>query len=435
MVIKFSDNSAFLASFSARHLPRFFIGRRHLAVMSILVSVGICLGLPAAAEDIPPYELGLLKNGTEMELAGGMPAGTTAAVKKMLDASPAIRVIHLNSVGGDMSEGVQLGRLIRLRHLITYTSTTCASACTVAFLAGSERYLGENGWLGFHSAAKKWGGDSFAAGNVAFRKIYQELGLPDSMIDKALATAPRDVWYPSHEELLAAHAVDAVVDNRRFAVSGIPHWRNAEDVDAIMKMNEFYAVLAAHDAANYALLRDMYLQGAQAGRTIREIEIDVNKVTTTRLLPFYVRIAPDEPLIRYWRSQIAELQFLSRTDPKACAGLAFPKLGIDSGDLEHLLPTEMQREDIAALTAVITGALNDPQQTPKGAAAMQEIEVVIATVQKTSPASLKIVGNPEAYLSDPGAICDAALVFSKAFFAMPGNKGPGPALRSIFSML
>lgn len=85
-------------------------------------------------DNIPPYSLRLLRNNTELEVSGGMPIGTTDAVRNMLDSLPAVRVIHLNSVGGRIVEANKLAGLISQHQLITYTSTSCTSACALAFI-------------------------------------------------------------------------------------------------------------------------------------------------------------------------------------------------------------------------------------------------------------------------------------------------------------
>lgn len=62
--------------------------------------------------EIPLEDIGVknegIPEGTELELAGGMPFGTTDAVKKFLDAAPAVQVIHLNSQGGRINEAYKL---------------------------------------------------------------------------------------------------------------------------------------------------------------------------------------------------------------------------------------------------------------------------------------------------------------------------------------
>src|SRR6185369_11084853 len=118
-----------------------------------------------------PFSVHLLASKTEMEMTGDMNIGVTTAVRKLLDANPGIQIIHLNSPGGETHEGYLLGLLIKERHLTTYTSTICASACTEAFLSGSPRYLAKGAKLGFHSPSL--GGAATDIGNDAMRTFYQ----------------------------------------------------------------------------------------------------------------------------------------------------------------------------------------------------------------------------------------------------------------------
>ena len=375
--------------------------------------------IPAAILSMPPYEIYPLANGTELELAGGMPVGTTDAVAKQLDAMPGIHVLHLNSEGGIVLEGYRLAGLIKARALVTYTSTTCASACTIAFLAGKQRYLGKNGWLAFHGTTQSFGGETSAIGNEAMRRMYREEGLSDGFIDKVLATAPRDLWYPTHDQLIAAHAIDAVVDETRFARSGLAHWQNAEQLDAIMKQNVLYAALADHDANNYGHIRAIFLSGAKAGKSIAEMRDDVSSYVGRSVLPIYLMTAPDKPLLRYWRSQVAEFEFLEEIDPQACAALAFPKLGLPSPAVEHLLPAALLREDSASLADLIAQTTGDQQPVATPAMMKMNVGKMVTAAQQESPDTVRAFINPRAFIDSPATICKASLFFFKSMLDLP----------------
>jgi hypothetical protein len=68
--------------------------------------------------------------------------------------------VRLNSLGGSLTAGVQLGQTFRTLGLNTEVGSTqgetdkspgiCASACAYAFLGGNARYLEESARLGFH---------------------------------------------------------------------------------------------------------------------------------------------------------------------------------------------------------------------------------------------------------------------------------------------
>ncbi|HVJ35299.1 MAG TPA: hypothetical protein VND94_19475 [Terriglobia bacterium] len=409
------------------------LGRRQWNILLALVAAALtaCTGSasgPIAAKidhpmEVSPYQINLLADGTEIELAGGMPYGTAEAVRKELDTAPSVHVIHLNSTGGQALEGYKLGLLIKERHLVTYTSTTCASACTLAFIAGTRRYLAENAWLGFHSASLSLGGESWATGNQAMRDIYQRAGLPESFIAKALTTAPSEIWYPTHQELTTAHVVDEIVDAQKFAKSGLAHWNNTADLDHALQANRFYAVLAARDATSYSKIREIFLAGSQSGRSAADVDADATKFAAKYLLPAYIKSAPDAELLRYQRVQLDELEYMAKTAPSTCAATAFPDLGIAANDLEHSLSLSLQGRDIDSLADLADAAITRPR-----ANAGDEILAQIAMLKffheffKTSPASLEIIKNPKAHLDDPQLLCHTVRDFYRAILDQPSEQ-------------
>ena len=178
-------------------------------------------------EDITRYQLRLLRDGTEVELAGGMPLGTADALRKLLDASPGVQVVHLNSVGGRVSEGYEIYQMVRDRKLITYTATNCMSACTIAFLGGEQRLLSTRASLGFHSISIA-GIDQrlIPEINAEVRQTLLSHGAPASFVEKALTTNADSMWYPTKGELTTAKIVTGVVDPDQFGLSGISNWRD-----------------------------------------------------------------------------------------------------------------------------------------------------------------------------------------------------------------
>jgi hypothetical protein len=209
-----------------------------LGIPIIFEGVKLYLGV----DNIQPLQIRLLHDGTELELSGGMPFGTTNAVKEFLDAAPTVQIIHMNSRGGRMNEAYQLYKTIKERNLSTYTSADCVSACSLAFLAGRERYLGESGRLGFHSTSSSIFSGEIAKefnGNDGVRQILQTHGVPNSFIDRALSTSPKNMWYPSKDELLEAKVIDSVVDSRSFGVSSVNQWRDACKTEGEVK-GEFH---------------------------------------------------------------------------------------------------------------------------------------------------------------------------------------------------
>lgn len=172
---------------------------------SVKMAVGI--------EDTPAFAIELHQNDTRLTLSGGLPFGTTEAIKQTLKQNPSIRLIELNSQGGRIGEAFALYDLIREKRLATYTGDVCASACTLAFLAGTRKYIGLHGQLGFHtSSVNGLSGINFPEINADMRATLQRHGLPEEFIDHALNVPSDRLWFPSHADLLKAHVIDAVID-------------------------------------------------------------------------------------------------------------------------------------------------------------------------------------------------------------------------------
>ena len=161
----------------------------------------------------PEYRLRLLANGAAVELSGGMPAGTADALQILLDAAPATRIVYLNSLGGNVAEGLKIHDLIRDRKLATYTFKVCSSACTLAFLGGSPRYLATGAKLGFHSAHFGDQVQNTPRGiNDEQRHILEMHGAPPAFVQKAISTPPDSIWYPTPEQLIRSGIIDQILD-------------------------------------------------------------------------------------------------------------------------------------------------------------------------------------------------------------------------------
>jgi hypothetical protein len=385
-------------------------------------------------DNTPPHQIRLLRDGTELELAGGMPFGTTDAVKKVLDAAPAVQIIHLNSQGGRMNEAYQLYKTIKERNLSTYTSADCVSACSFAFLAGRERYLGESGRLGFHSTSiGELSGEVAKELNDEVRQTLQTHGVPNSFIDRALSTSPKDMWYPSKDELLEAKLIDSVVDSRYFGLSGVTQWRDAHKIESGLLAIPIYSALAQYDQQNYAKLRNILVSGIQKGRAQIEIQNDVRSIFVGQLIPTYLKKAPDEALIRYWHSQIAEMKHLAKLNPQHCADFAFPQFARSAQDLQRLLPRDLQMEDINALAAVVRGVATNPQGYGSSARIQADLEAAVVKVAQKYPWALEVVQNPANHKDDPASLCGAVIALYSEVLAIPSSSRSGAVLRYMLS--
>lgn len=79
---------------------------------------------------------------------------TPDVFNKYLETYSSPGQIQLQSPGGNLLAGMELGRIFRKHGLTVYADGICASACAYAFLGGASRDTDENSKLGFHQFYK-----------------------------------------------------------------------------------------------------------------------------------------------------------------------------------------------------------------------------------------------------------------------------------------
>lgn len=148
--------------------------------------------------------------GTELLLKGTLSAGTAERFRKVLEESPRIRTLVLNSPGGRGLEGDRIAALVRERGLDTRVEVECMSACTTILVAGRERSAAEDARIGFHQPS--FPGASAHEMREATQEMardYVEAGVEPYFVYHALATPAESMWIPSHDELVAANVLNA----------------------------------------------------------------------------------------------------------------------------------------------------------------------------------------------------------------------------------
>lgn len=105
-------------------------------------------------------------HGAEIRLAGtnsyGTPVVTLSGslvsqdIERFADVTKEFNsaIISFNSLGGNLSAGIEIGTRIRLRGYQTTVANgnECYSACALAWLGGTTRFAGERSQIGFHAA-------------------------------------------------------------------------------------------------------------------------------------------------------------------------------------------------------------------------------------------------------------------------------------------
>lgn len=322
-----------------------------IAVMLVIVALGtllLWLGAPQLTEagriaflndpNVAPYSLRLTRDGTEVEISGGFKYGLGRDAEKLFAAAPNLKVVHLNSGGGRFGEAIKLAKLIKERDLITYSSTSCSSACVVAFLAGRERWLKGGARLGFHR--ENFGG---IESTDATRRLLTEAGLPQAFVDRAVAPESTAMWYPPIPELLAARAITGVVDDYRFAASGYGTHVDADAIAATLRRTPLFAAIESTDRAMFDAIVDAfyraYLEGQPEGRILDEMR--ARKVTPTIMAR--LTQADDGLLADYARLMADQYEALGQKDVTAC--YRYAALGADTA-MVNLLPAPLRQREM-----------------------------------------------------------------------------------------
>lgn len=205
--------------------------------------------------------------GDDVRLSGEIVEGTARRLAALLDANPAVTRIALTSDGGLADEGEALRQVIAARGLTTYVPDFCVSACTLAFVGGRARLLMEGARLGFHAPFEEGlFGQTFAGDKTSTRAEYIEAGVDAAFVERALAKAPDDMWYPQSDQLVAAHVATRIVARDALPDSNLDADPTAKGARAVVLQN--VPILAGLDTTAPALVRriaDWYLSRYREG--------------------------------------------------------------------------------------------------------------------------------------------------------------------------
>jgi hypothetical protein len=246
-------------------------------------------------------ELHVLAGGTELELRGPLSAGIARRLADALATEPRVRVLHLNSPGGWVSEGERLAGIVAQRRLDTYSATGCYSACVLPYVAGTQRSLFREARLGFHSAHGSGIDPVFLEGlNRGARERLLAAGASPAFAEQAVGTDSATMWTPDPSRLVAEGLVHSLVDSG-FAPSGEPLQEHAARAAEIRAGYAFVAT-----ATRLHPLRAERLDLTLRLRLRREaIDDDLQRAIVefaNRLEIEHLPTAPDAAAIAYGRA-------------------------------------------------------------------------------------------------------------------------------------
>jgi len=112
--------------------------------------------------------------------------------------------VAFRSDGGSLVAGIRIGTVIREKKFATVIpdAASCASACALAWLGGTKRFMGQGASVGFHAAyvLKSYGPVESGSGNAILGAYLNQLGLSEEAILYITKTAPTSIqWMNLHD--------------------------------------------------------------------------------------------------------------------------------------------------------------------------------------------------------------------------------------------
>jgi hypothetical protein len=184
---------------------------------------------PMAITVVPRSDSGVFRDTALVYLDGRIDPGAPERLSRVLDGVGGKIAVWLNSPGGNLFAGMQLGRIIRQHgastHIIDHRTLRpgeCYSACSLTFLGGVYRFNDNAGRYGVHRASLGPGPDDVDRGqdfSSAVGSYLREMGVDTRLLDLWQKARPDEMYVLSGRE-----AEDlGVVNNGRTP----PEWRIA----------------------------------------------------------------------------------------------------------------------------------------------------------------------------------------------------------------
>lgn len=134
-------------------------------------------------------------------IEGELAYSDIASFEDFTSRLPRQTVVFISSPGGNLKAGIEIGRSIHRRGFRTAVADICASACALAWLAGSQRFASERAQIGFHVAfvdgVKRV---ESGMGNAIVGLYLGELGFRENVVTYITSASPDDMQWLSFRD-------------------------------------------------------------------------------------------------------------------------------------------------------------------------------------------------------------------------------------------
>lgn len=380
-----------------------------------LPSLGEFWQMARGIDPIGQAKFSFSADGRSLRLEGVIGMGDGERLRGLLasEAAHELKRVELSSPGGRLREAERMaGALKAHRHEVRAVGT-CASACTLVFLAGSPRQLAPEGQLGFHRASTGTYNPVFEElANQQLAKTYRELGLPQSMIDKTLRTASNSMWFVPREEL-QAHALIAP-SPRTLAVPLPAAGAPMADYDDALRMHPVWEALNRRTPGTIDTVAQRMSEARAAGAADEDVQASA-LAPLAALMPGLIN-GTDAVLRRRYVQIVADQLKALRTPPQpgtrpACRDLLDGRLSA-----RRQMPLELQVRETQWLLDAAGGT--PPRRQPRPPSGI-EIEVLDRSVGSAALGMLARLWADSPDGPGAGATCEPVIAMLERLQAQP----------------
>lgn len=218
------------------------IGQRHIGLAMILAALAI-FAVPrnAAAAEIAVLPDTANSAHPIIVIDGTIEEGDDKAFRKIAVEHDGA-IVLLNSPGGNLVAGINIGKAIRLQEYWTAVGDygMCASACGLAWLGGTHRLADPNARIGFHAAyiEKDGQADENGAANALVGAYLNQLNMSQSAIVYLTSAPPTDMqWLPIRDA--RAHGIDLEIVEKDPQISSTSQNTSGSSSSDMRRLNGF----------------------------------------------------------------------------------------------------------------------------------------------------------------------------------------------------
>jgi hypothetical protein len=377
------------------------------------------------------YQLRVLRDATEIEIAGAIVFGLTDDVRRTLDAHPTVRIIHLNSEGGRVSEARNLRDLIDSRGLTTFTSSGCFSACTLAYAAGQKRLIAKYASLGFHQYSfPGMKNRDFLSEYEKDKQDWLARGFAKAFVNRAFSTPNNEMWKPTHRELFHAGFVTGYPESDDVAVTGFK-LGDLESIEAEFAKIPLFSALKTYEPETYRSMLSEMRSGLQKGRSLAELREKVLPLVQSvfmQRMPY----ASNSAVRSFVALLLEQMDVLYSVDTVLCYDYICDQERVAKLDVTKYFSKELREKELLVIAEVIRSAATQKHRPPQEKEIERQRAGVLKSLARRYGDDVQMLADPELGKKNKAKMCQLTYELYETILGLPERES-GPLLRFMYA--